>query len=214
MAPLGYNRVPSPVDCHNYEEDVEPRVDPAMVTQSMMLIGENFVDIPIENDDVDELVDEDDPLENKSFLNASDYEVPSPLFKELNWDVINAMSVETLTSRSGLWNESNELYEGLRFENKADLQYAVKRYSIHRNQHLVVSESEPSLWPVKCKESNDGCRWRLRACRHKTHGMFEITKYICHAPTPAWAKRGGAKRDWDSLTYFSDIDGPISYIIS
>ena len=40
------------------------------------------------------------------------------------------MSDETLTSRDGLWNESNELYEGLRFENKADLQYVVKRYSI------------------------------------------------------------------------------------
>ena len=88
------------------------------------------------------------------------------------------MSAETLTSLSGLWNESNELYEGLQFENKADLQFAVKHYSVHRNQHLVVSEYEPSLWAVKCKKSNDGCRWRLRACRRKTHGMFEITKYI------------------------------------
>ena len=55
------------------------------------------------------------------------------------------MSVETLTSHSGLWNESNELYEGLQFENKADLQYAVKHYSIHKNQHLVVLKSKPSL---------------------------------------------------------------------
>ena len=147
MSPLGYNRVPSPINCHYYEEDVEPRVDSAMITQSMMLMAENFVDIPVENDDVDELVDEDDPPENNSFLNDGEYEVPSPLFKELNWDVINAMSADTLTSRSGLWNE---LYEGLQFENKADLQYVVKRYSIHRNQHLVVSKSESSLWAVKC----------------------------------------------------------------
>ena len=59
-----------------------------------------------------------------------------------------------------------------------ELQYAVKRYSIHRNQHLVVSEFEPSLWTVKCKKSNDDCRWRLHACCRKTHGMFEIPKYI------------------------------------
>ena len=88
-------------------------MDLARVTQSVMLMAENFVHIPVENDDVDELVDEDDPPENNSFLNVGEYEVPSPLFKELNWDVINVMSSETLTSRSVLWNESNELYEGL-----------------------------------------------------------------------------------------------------
>ena len=52
-----------------------------MVTQSVMLMTENFVDIPIENDDIDELDDEDDPPENNASLNAGKYEVPSPLFK-------------------------------------------------------------------------------------------------------------------------------------
>ena len=152
ISPLGYDRVPSPVDCLNYEENVEPRVNSIIVTQSVMLIAENFVDIPVENDDVDQLVDEDGPPENNSSLNAGEYEVYSPLFKELNWDVINFMSVETLTSLSGLWNESNELYERLRFENKVNLQCGVKRYSIHRNQYLVISESEPSLCVIKCKK--------------------------------------------------------------
>ena len=113
MSSLGYDRVPSPVYCHNYEEDVKPRVNSTMVTQSVILMAENFVDIPIGNDDVDELDDEDDPPENNAFLNVGEYEVPSPLLKELNWNVKNAMNDETLTSRSGLWNESNELYEGL-----------------------------------------------------------------------------------------------------
>ena len=54
----------------------------------------------------------------------------------------------------------------------------MKRYSIHRNQHFVVCESDPNLWAVKCKKSIDGCKWRLCACRRKTHRMFEITKYI------------------------------------
>ena len=174
MSPMGYDRMSSPVDCHTYEEDVETRMNSEMVIESVMLMAENFVDIPVQNDDVDE----DEPLENESSLLGGEYEVPSPLYKELNWDVINAMSDETLTSRDGLWNESNELYEGLRFENKADLQYVVKRYSIHRNQHFVVCESDPNLWTVKCKKSIDGCKWRLRACRRKTHCMFEITKYI------------------------------------
>ena len=113
MSPLGHDRVPSPVDCLNYEEDAKPRVNSIIATQSVMLMAKNFIDIPVENDDVDQLVDEDGPLENNSFLNAGEYEVSSPLFKELNWDVINSMSVETLTSLSGLWNESNELYKRL-----------------------------------------------------------------------------------------------------
>ncbi|KAL6339402.1 hypothetical protein AAG906_032934 [Vitis piasezkii] len=71
----------------------------------------------------------------------------------------------SLSHHVGLWNESNELFKGLRFESKEDLQYLCKRYAICRNQHLVVCESEPQLWA------------RLRACRRKSHGMFEITKY-------------------------------------
>ena len=168
---MGYDRVSSPLDCHIYEEDVETRMNSEMVIESVMLMDENFVDILVQNDDVDE----DDPLENDSSLLGGEYEVPSPLYKELNWDVINAMSVETLTSHDGLWNESKELYKGLRFENKEDLHYVVKGYSIHRNQHFVVCESDPNLWIVKCKKSSDGCKWRLRACRRKTHCMFEIT---------------------------------------
>ena len=88
------------------------------------------------------------------------------------------MSDETLTSRAGLWNESNELYERLQFENKVDLQYVVKHYSIHRNQHFVVSNSNPNLWAIKCKKSSESCKWKIHACYRKTHGMYEITKYI------------------------------------
>ena len=138
MSPMGYDRMSSPLDCHTYEEDVEIRMNSEMVIESVMVMAEIFVDIPIQNVDVDE----DEPLENDSSLLSGGYEVPSPLNKELNWDVINAISDETLTSRDGLWNE---LYEGLRFENKVDLQYVVKRYSIHRNQHFVVCESDPNL---------------------------------------------------------------------
>ena len=54
----------------------------------------------------------------------------------------------------------------------------MKRYFIHKNQHFVVCECDPNLWIVKCKKSSDGCKWRLCACRRKTHCMFEITKYI------------------------------------
>ena len=31
---------------------------------------------------------------------------------------------------------------------------------------------------MRCKKWNEGCNWRLRACRCKSHGLFEITKYV------------------------------------
>ena len=159
----------------------------AVVTQSVMGATNNYVDIPFtnENDDVEfydedeinEMHYDDEPPTNKVSSDDGEHIMPSPMFKELNWDAINSMTAEPLTPRTGLWNESNELFKGLRFESKEDLQYAVKRYAICRNQHLVVCESEPQLWAVRCKKWQEGCNWRLRACRRKSHGMFEITKY-------------------------------------
>eukprot|EP00261_Vitis_vinifera_P040633 XP_019081876.1 PREDICTED: uncharacterized protein LOC109124285 [Vitis vinifera] len=133
----------------------------AVVTQSVMG-ATNYVDIPFtnENDDV-EFYDEDEinemhyndePPTNKASSDDGEHIMPSPMFKQLNWDAINSMTVEPLTSRTGLWNESNELFKGLRFE-------------------------KPQLWAVRCKKWQEGCNWRLRACHRKSHGMFEITKY-------------------------------------
>ena len=70
------------------------------------------------------------------------------------------------------------MFKDLRFESKVNLQYVVKRYSICRNQNLIVIESEPYMWVVKCKKWFEGCNWRLYACRRKFHGLFNIAKYI------------------------------------
>ena len=72
----------------------------------------------------------------------------------------------------------SELFKGLRFERKEDLKYAVNCNLISHNQHLVICESQPHLWAVWCKKWKEGCHWRLRACRRKSLGLFEITKYV------------------------------------
>ena len=139
----------------NLAQNDEIRGNLAVVTQSVMIVTNNYVDIPFinENDDV-EFYDEDEinennyddePLRNKASLDDGEHIMPSPMFKQLNWDAINNMIAEPLTSRTGLWNESNELFKGLKFESKEDLHYAVKCYAICWNQHLVVCESEPQL---------------------------------------------------------------------
>ena len=60
-------------------------------------------------------------------------------------DVINNMSYEPIIARTRLWNGSSELFKGLRFESKDDLQYVVNCNLISHNQHLVVCESQPHL---------------------------------------------------------------------
>ena len=85
------------------------------------------------------------------------------------------MADKDLTAHTGLWNESDELFKGLWFKSKVDLQYVVKRYFICRNQNLIVIESEPDMWAIKCKKWSKGYNWRLYACRRKSHGLFEIT---------------------------------------
>ena len=64
MSPMGYDRMSSPVDCHTYEEHVETRMNSEMVIESVILMAKIFVDILVQNDDVDE----DEPLENESSL--------------------------------------------------------------------------------------------------------------------------------------------------
>ena len=54
MSPMGYDRVSSPLDCLTYEENVETIMNLEMVIESVMLMAKNFVDIPVQNNDVDE----------------------------------------------------------------------------------------------------------------------------------------------------------------
>ena len=168
----------------------------ATVTQSIIIASKSYVDISLTYEDdgmklyddeeingkiyVDDPNDEPDdetPI-NKASLDGNQHFMPSPIFKQLNWDVINNMPFEPITTRTGLWNGSSELFKRLRFESKDNLQYAVNCNLISHNQHLVNCESQPHLWAVRCKKWNKGCNLRLLACRCKSHGLFYITKYV------------------------------------
>ncbi|KAJ9675204.1 hypothetical protein PVL29_024234 [Vitis rotundifolia] len=132
----------SPMYMQSYDNDMEPivRVDMPGVTDLIVMTVGNYVDILPGNDDDNDIMDmgDNENIENNaSLLGGGEHDVPSPLSRELNWDVINSMADKDLIARTGLWNESDELFKGLRFESK-----------------------------------------RLRACRRKPHGLFEITKYI------------------------------------
>lgn len=110
----------------------------------------------------------------------SQYEDVPPFFFKLDFEIIDSICEEGSKLVEGVkyvQTDSSGLRKGLVFESKKDLQLAVKNCCIAQHYQIVVVESSQSIWNVKCKRWNEGCKWRLRACRRKTHGMFEITKF-------------------------------------
>lgn len=101
----------------------------------------------------------------------------SPTFTEIDWSGVNVPLVRSSDPEYTLWNKSQELFKGLRFATKDELQMAVKLYSLERHFEFNVSLSLPNLWVVKCKRRDSGCAWYLRARQKKSHGQFEIVRY-------------------------------------
>ena len=73
------------------------------------------------NEDIMDMEDNENTEKDASLLGGGEHDVSSPIFRKLNWDVINSLVNKDLTTCNGLWNESDELFKGLRFESKVDL---------------------------------------------------------------------------------------------
>ncbi|RVX07534.1 hypothetical protein CK203_025276 [Vitis vinifera] len=176
----------------SYDNDMEPivRVDLVGVTDSIVMKIENYVDIlPGNDDDNVELFDEDDGNEDimdmednentkndASLLNGGEHDIPSPIFRELNWDVINSMTDKDLTTSTGLWNESNELFKGLRYV-ACKVQKSGLRVVIGGFVHVVVilmafgacvegfKYCKPVIQIYVEEESSDSWSWFLYTLR-------------------------------------------------
>ncbi|KAK9163266.1 hypothetical protein Syun_004168 [Stephania yunnanensis] len=96
---------------------------------------------------------------------------------ELSSEALQPLNENAMIPLRSLWNEGAEFQKGMRFMCKVDIQHAVKLYSIREHRRFVVAHSTPNVWIVRCKKYVDGCTWRLRCSRRKSHGMFEISKY-------------------------------------
>ena len=97
----------------------------------------------------------------------------SPSFITNIWDNISVPCDDVVTPLSS-WDKELEFHKGLIFSNKAEIQYAVKIYSIKRNQRYEVYESNLTQWAIYCTNE---CSWKLQVCQRKKHGFWEITKY-------------------------------------
>ncbi|CAH9097342.1 unnamed protein product [Cuscuta epithymum] len=140
-------------ECIEQEEDYEENSE-----------GDEEVVKENENDDV--VLGEEKSRDNVPFFNHID---------AANDDVTSSWSLLQPTVE---WTPSVELKKGLTFKDKADLKRAVQLYSIKRHRMYEVVETKSNVWALKCaKHKEGGCCWRLRACKRKSHQLFEITKY-------------------------------------
>ena len=126
-------------------------------------------DIDVE---IDELFGEEGNIENENEL------VQSEIFTQIEWEITDSVCEQgsTLEERGKCTDNSSIIQKGMVFDTKEDLQMAVKKYCVTEHYQISVVESNQDIWYVRCKQWDEGCRWRLRACRRKIHGMFEITK--------------------------------------
>ena len=82
-------------------------------------------------------------------------------------------------------------------------------YALSVENNIETSE-EPSTYE-KAVSYSDSSKWMI-TMQEKMKSLHKNGLWTCQALTPAWAKRRGTGWDWDSLTCFSDIGGPISYL--
>ncbi|KAK9126564.1 hypothetical protein Scep_015410 [Stephania cephalantha] len=125
----------------------------------------------------DDFFDEDVAGIDGANVGVGEFVVLSSVFMELSSEAMRPIYENAMIPSRSLWNEASEFEKGMRFMCKVDIQHAVKLYSIKGHMRFVVTHSTPNVWIVRCKKYLDGCTWRLRCSRRKSHGMFEIA--IC-----------------------------------
>ncbi|KAK9087313.1 hypothetical protein Syun_029707 [Stephania yunnanensis] len=89
-----------------------------------------------------------------------------------------------------------DLEIGLSFDNKNDLQHAVKVWHVDKHCQYHAMESTTTTWAIKCKFPQYGCMWRLRACFRKKTQLWEITQLdVPHTCINLNIQRGHAQLD-------------------
>ncbi|XP_071939459.1 uncharacterized protein [Coffea arabica] len=86
--------------------------------------------------------------------------------------------------------ENNNIRLHMRFESKLQFSRVVRMLSINHNREFRVIESKSNTWFAKCKSSIERtpststalsyppCDWCVRTVKKRTHGMWQITKWI------------------------------------
>ncbi|XP_029127699.1 uncharacterized protein LOC109800018 [Cajanus cajan] len=154
---------------HEFEQTISP---PTNHPDSNVDFATNL------SDDDDMNVEEDDEIAHDSSSDECNIEPPimnesgpsqppfwnnTPHYSYIDWSHPDQEMWYGGLDVPNSWRVGDELYVGLRFHTKADVQMAVKHYSMNAHQTFVVLESGLKVLSVRCPNSNEGCPWKLRA---------------------------------------------------
>ncbi|KAA0054037.1 uncharacterized protein E6C27_scaffold318G001000 [Cucumis melo var. makuwa] len=133
---------------------------------------------PANHGDSDIDVEVDELFGNEENMEEENERIPSEIFTQIDWDITNSVCEQgsTLANRDESVDTSCLIQKGMLFDCKEDLQLAVKKYCVTQHYEIVVVESNQNIWSVRCKQWSNGCNWRLRGSRRKSHGLFEISR--------------------------------------
>ncbi|XP_070005698.1 uncharacterized protein [Nicotiana sylvestris] len=92
---------------------------------------------------------------------------------------VDALTRDADAFRSAIWDESRPtvLAKGMYFPAKARLTRAIKMYSVREYREMMVWESTPEVYKVRCRRHFMGCNWMLRVIK-KERGLWKVGKYI------------------------------------
>ena len=80
-----------------------------------------------------------------------------PHYSYINWDHPDQEMHYPGIDVSGTWRPGDELYVGLRFNTKHDVQMAVSQYVMKVHQTYRTKESSKSVLSMKCPNESEGC---------------------------------------------------------
>ena len=84
------------------------------------------------------------------------------------------------------WQVGDELYIGLKFDGKKEVQQALKYYCMKFHQTYQVVETKPTKYYVKCPNQNQRCPFRMRAILGKNSNKWRVTQWggphVCMNP--------------------------------
>nr|CAN62346.1 hypothetical protein VITISV_006921 [Vitis vinifera] len=119
-----------------------------------------------------------DPEDLIEFSPVQYHLAPSLQFENVE-NIGNSVSSDwTPWGNANIGNLGGEFMVGQVFNSKADLQHAVKLYSISAHQEYIVVSSTTKLLVLRCKKAEQSqCRWKLHAMVVKGTTSFTINKY-------------------------------------
>nr|XP_027069017.1 uncharacterized protein LOC113694296 [Coffea arabica] len=186
----GLDFTAGPSHCNSpLADDSEHDVEDVQKSESVDVSGSDS-DGEIEQRGVHQDVENHQPFD--AFGNLSYAPRGLKFFSNLgNIDDDEHLTDESELERNVIFSEEkNNIRMHMRFESKQQLSRAIRMWSINNNREFRVVESKSNTWVAKCKSavqrsfttaadsSEPPCDWCVRAVKKKTHGLWQITKWV------------------------------------